>query len=54
VAYQSESAESNPDKSILAAEGNRMAGQGAVYKVDDQGGLMLADSGSPVGGGTRS
>ena len=36
---------------ILASAGNGMVGQGAVYKVDDQGGLTLADTGSPVSGG---
>jgi uncharacterized protein (TIGR03437 family) len=36
---------------ILAAAGNGLTGQGAVYKVDDQGGLTLADTGSPVTAG---
>jgi uncharacterized protein (TIGR03437 family) len=36
---------------ILAAAGNGLAGQGAVYKTDDQGSLTLADTGSPVSPG---
>ena len=36
---------------ILAAAGNGLAGEGAVYKAGASGGLTLADTGSPVTAG---